>query len=151
MVLNLSPIIVEEIDSALAEVPVTLGSKEYILREITGGQAEQYRNRQMKGAKFVDGKASLNLDNLASIESYLVSLSLHEVLKDKDTQEITGYKPVPIDVIRGFSPRILKVLHERVQSISGLDDTSEENLLKAKKDIEDKLEELKKGDPVKND
>ena len=102
-------------DMQTIEIPVKYADKSYILREATGAASAQYRNAMMDCTKLgADGKPTI-IKGLANIEALLVSLCL----RDNDG------KRVPIDEVNSWPSRVVKVLYEKVQVISGLKEEEE--------------------------
>lgn len=91
------------------EFSVTVGDKEYVLREASEGAAVRYRDAIFQSTKFSKGKLS-GMVGLAEAEPLLVSLCLFE----------GGDKPVPLNVIKCWPARIVKAMFEKAKDISDL-------------------------------
>jgi hypothetical protein len=99
------------------ELPVTVGSQEYTLREASGGAACRYRNALIECTRLGPEGKPTHLKGIASIEPLLVSLCLFD----------SNNKRVPVQVIEGWPARVQKALFNKAQEISELneDDTEE--------------------------
>lgn len=124
------------------QVPVTLGKEKYILLEGSGDVAIKYRDAIMATInKMKDGKPDGGLKGIATVESYLLSLTLYKVTETGGTMPMLGDGSpdpnylVPQQVIRSWPNRIISMLYERAKQISGL------NLEDKAKELEGKTEE----------
>lgn len=119
-------------DLTIIEVTVKFPNKTYTLREASGDIAVSYRNRAMACSKFNENGKIAGIEGMADLEPYLV----HCCLSDEEG------KRVPEEMIRAWPSRYLKELFNKVKEISGLDEDSEETLLKQKESVDKKLAAL---------
>lgn len=128
-------------DLALIEIPVKFPNKTYTLREASGDIATSYRNRAMACSKFGENGKIVAIEGMADLEPYLV----HCCLLDEEGNRL------PEAMIRNWPARIVKDLFNKAKEISGLDEESEESLLKQRESIDAKLAALKsRKDQLKN-
>lgn len=116
------------------EEPVTYGTDKYVLREATEHAAVQYRDMVLRAVKFTDGKMS-SADGLSAVEPRLVSMCLFD---------LSG-KNVSLPVILTWKPSVVKILHDRIKEVSGLDeketkDQLEKRLADTQKQLADMAE-----------
>lgn len=121
------------------EVPVTIAGKKYVLKEATESSATRYRDAQLKGmriAETMDGNKTSVVERMAETESLLVSLCLHEITE-------TGFKTVPLEIIKTWPHRIVQPLFEKSEEISNLKPKeTKEDLQKRIKELQGKLAKL---------
>jgi hypothetical protein len=143
---NLSPIIFD--DLAPIEIPVTMGKKQYILREASEAVAAKWRNHNMQGIRVVGGKVA-GMDGVGDTQALLVSLCLCEtdengaVLTIKvGNEEIP--KTVPLAEVRRWHSRIVGPLFDRAKAISKLDEQeTEETLVEKIGRLQEQLTEMR--------
>lgn len=155
----MDPIIFNQLDPI--QVPVKLGNTWYILLEASGGAAVQYRNAVLRSQRMDDGKLA-GFDGLADAEPFAVSLCLYKAIhegnqadgkpklklpRDKDDNPDPAHL-VPEATIRGWNNRVQKVLFERLQEISELDDKGDEaGLVKQIDQLQKRLDRLREDAP----
>ena len=118
--------------------PVTLGDKQYTLREANGEAARQFNNARLERIKLgSDGKPQ-GVKGMADIESLLVSLCLFD----------SNDKPVPESTVKSWPYRIQKVLYARAKEISRLDETeSKEAIISQIEALQAQLKALEEASP----
>lgn len=126
------------------EVKVSIAGEWYVLREADETANIDYRNVYQKAVQFGDegGKTVVvGNDGTAEARSLILSKCLFKV-DPNDTDEM---EPVPLEVIRGWVPRIVKQLFDRLEAISLLkeDEETEEALEEQKATVEKKLYKLR--------
>lgn len=127
-------------DLTVAEIPVTIGGRSYILREADGEATVKYENARLRYTE-VQGDRVVAVDGMSNTQPLLVSLCLFDAE--------TG-KPVPEDTIRKWPGRVQKSLFERAKEISQIDQPSDLKALKESRDkIERRIKELE-GDSLGN-
>jgi hypothetical protein len=144
---DLTPI--DIFDNLIAEVPVKIQGVDYILREADGEVSTIFQNAQIEGTTFNSAGETLSVKGLANIQPILVSLCLYT------TDDIPIR--VPINKVKSWPSRTVKLLFERAKEISLLNEQEEtletlkEKLEKLKKTISEK-EELEKNsiEPTKD-
>lgn len=115
------------------ELPVRINGKSYTLREATGDAACKYRNEMLKCTTLgPDGKPS-TIRNMADVEPLLISLCLFD---DKN-------RMVHHSIIRSWPNRVQNKLYETAKRISELDESTEEDLLKQRDEIDKQLAKLR--------
>ncbi len=95
-------------------VPVKIGGRKYVLKEPSEAASVKYRNALMRAAKFGTDGSVTAADGLADLEPLLVSLCLFEL--DKDNFE----KPVPLETVLAWPPRVVGPLFERAKALGGI-------------------------------
>lgn len=138
----------------VAEFPVTIGKKRYMLREASADAVVKFRNALTANAQLGQGGRVSRIGNIADAEPLLVSLCIVE-LYDHDTGKgvETKERPVPLSVVRSWPNRILKPLFDKVKEISAIheDEETEESLGKEIARLQGKLDLLRKdGGAAKN-
>jgi hypothetical protein len=94
------------------EIPITVGDKDYTLKEASGDAVCKYRNMMLNCMEgLVDGKPS-KVRNIADCDPFLVSLCLFD---EKD-------KHVSLSVVRDWPNRVQVALFEKVKEISDMQD-----------------------------
>lgn len=125
------------------EVPVTIGSKKYVLCEATVEASKEFRNAGFAAARMVDGKI-VGLNGLANAEPVLVSRCLYE-LYDSDGE--TKRRPVAMAEINRWPDRISSKLFDAIKMMSpALVEESAEALQKRRDAIDEKLKALHNGE-----
>lgn len=95
------------------EIPVTIGSDTYTLKEADGAVAKKYKNAKAK-AVTMDKKGRITgLGDVAGSDSYLIHLCLFN----------SQGQNVPQSIIESWPNRIQKDLLETALRISGLDES----------------------------
>lgn len=114
----------------LIEVPVTIGSVKYVLREADEGAAREFRNARLKGATLKDGDAATLPDDPGGLQSLLLSGCIFRCNEEGEPfsspvsrREITGYMTPNGTRYKGWPARIVKPLYEKAKEISELDET----------------------------
>ncbi len=142
----------------LIEVPVTVGSVKYVLREADEGAAKEFLNARLRGAKLEDGKAVGLPEDMAGFQSLLVSRCLFRLNDDgvafgsPVAQSILlGYTDASGKRYPGWPSRIVKPIYEMAKKISELDEDDEtlESLRKQQEGISSKIAKLEE-DAAKN-
>ena len=128
---NLEPMTFDSLD--LAEVPIKVGDKDFILREASGKAAVAWRNARTDAIRLKDGKP-VGAKNLASVDPLLVSLCLFD-------SEGNG---VPLATILGWPDRVQKQLYDRVKLISNISELGEgvEALKAQRKLLDEQIESI---------
>lgn len=122
-------------DLTPVEVPVTVGAKQYVLREANGDAAVKYRNAMLACTQISQDSKAVSIRGMADLEPFLVSLCLF------DAQG----KSVTKNEILSWPSRVQKALFARAKTISGLnEEDTVESLKKEQKIIEEKLVKLEK-------
>lgn len=123
------------------ELPVTIGEKKYVLREADEETAAIFSNARLKGVQLDDGKVTGLPEDLAGVQSLLVSRCLFPYNVDGKAANT----PVPRDVVKSWPSRIVKPLFEKAKEISELDEGEEtlEGLLKQQEDTKKKIDKMK--------
>ena len=103
-------------DLTRVEVSVTVGDKQYTLREATGDAACRYRNALLKCTELGPEGKPVRVIGMADVEPLLVSLCLFNEQN----------KPVHVNTVRSWPARIQKALFEKTKEISNLDDEEED-------------------------
>lgn len=99
-------------------IPVTINSKQYILKECSEDAFTAYRNVSQKAMTLVDGK--LVSEGGAEADTLLLQRCLFEVVgEDKPNP------PVKLEFIRGLPRRITKPLYNKLRQMSGFDEDEE--------------------------
>ena len=114
MVFDLEPI----------EIPIKVGSKNYILCEADGAGATAYQNAQLEATELRNGKP-FRMKGFANAEPLLVSYCLYELGPDGSRSNIR----VPLKTIQSWPGRIQKALAAKAKEISGMagdDDEAED-------------------------
>ncbi len=142
----------------LIEIPVTVGSVKYVLREADEGAVKEFRNAQLRGVRLEDGKAVGLPDDMAGGQSLLVSRCLYR-LNESDVpfpnpvpeREITGYTDAQGKRRPGWPSRIVKPLFEKVKKISEIHERADtlEELTKQRDELSERLASLEE-DAAKN-
>jgi hypothetical protein len=138
------------------EVPVKIGNKRYILCEAPHAVAKRYRAESLRGAELdmdqTTGKTTMRqFQGLASGESLLLSLCLHELLPNEEGDQFKKRKPVTQAFIESLPDRVTKSLYEKLMEICpSLKETETlENLYKQRDRINEKIKRLEVADPKK--
>lgn len=100
-------------DLAPIEESVSIGGRDYILREASTDAARKYRNQMTRCAKMNDGKVS-GIGDIADLQPLLVHLCLF-------TSPVNGNgtpKNVPLEIIYAWPERVTKALYARCKEIS---------------------------------
>lgn len=120
-------------------IPVSVGDKEYVLREASGQAAVTWRNAIFSKTKLGPDGKPIGFGAMAEIEPLLVSLCLYN----------GDGRNVPEQEVRKWPARIQKALFERAKDISDLDeedDSNLEELYKQRKELDEKITKLEKGE-----
>lgn len=122
-------------DLTLVEVPVTIGTDKYILREASGKAACIYRNAMFGHTTLGPEGNPVSFKGMADIEPLLVSLCLFKA----DTNS-----PVTLDKVRELPSRIVTSLHNKAKEISNLseDEDTADSLDKEQKALDKRKKAL---------
>jgi hypothetical protein len=120
---------------ALREVPVRVGTKQYVLREANGEARRRYHNALMKGARLDAEGRPASFGDMADAELVL----LQGCLCDASGRQL------PMQTLASWPGRVLQPLFEKAQEISELKkaDDTEESLLKQLAGLQEKLEKVR--------
>lgn len=136
-------------DIAPIEIPVRIGDKSYILREATGEDARQWRNLNMKAAKFTsDGKVA-SMEGMADGQYFLVHRCIFSTNGDGKRSD----NPIPLVMIKSWPERIIKSLFQKAKEISDLEEKPEtrERILDEIDNLQARLREMdSKEEKTKN-
>lgn len=119
-------------DLAPIEETVSIGGREYVLREISGENYVVYQNERNSRFVYDDGKL-VQVKDIADLEPLLVSLCMFEN---------DGRTPVNQGTILGWPGRVLRALHDRAKELSGLTEPIQ-TLESTIKELQDKLNRSK--------
>lgn len=128
-----APIIFESLEPI--EVPVRLGKVDYVLREISGGDAAKFRNQALKYARYDPSGRITQAGDIGNLEPFLVSLCLWKLEPDGKKER------VPEIVVRGWKASIVSALFARAKAISRLDEDREEETVDS---VTKKIDELQR-------
>lgn len=130
-------------DLALIEVPVTVGSQQYILREANGDAACKFQNARVARYEYNEEGKLVKLRDTADLEPILVSLCLF--MQD-------GTTPVSEVTIRSWPGKIQNKLYDRAKEISGLNETEDlATMEKQLANLQKRVDKMRKaGNPAKN-
>lgn len=95
-------------------VPVALGGKQYIIKELMGGDAATYRDAMLEATDitFKDGKVSpARLRGMSKTDMLLLSLTLFEAGTNQR---------VPMEVISAWPDRVVRKLVDKAKEVSEL-------------------------------
>ena len=107
-------------------IPVRYQKRHYLLREASEGAFCVYQSAVFKSLKIQDGKP-VAAEGISETDTLLVSQCLYEV-QEQGVLRLTPHGDpdpkylVPLATIRGWPRRIVKDLHQKLRSISGMDD-----------------------------
>lgn len=105
-----------EFDLTPQELAVTIGGKDYVLREASAEAARQYRNASTKGMKFDGNGKPMSLgDSPADAESLLVSMCLFERYEHNGQ---TKDRPVQLSTVKTWPDRVAKNLFAKCKELS---------------------------------
>lgn len=116
------------------EVPVKIGSDDYVLVEASGEAATKYRDAQIACTVLGPNGKVKGMKGIAELEPMLVSMCLHKVVNG-----VREPKTVPAERIKSWPARIQKGLFKKAKDISELTEAPDEELLLSQ--IKDALEE----------
>lgn len=146
--MSVEAIVFEEKDLEPIVVPVTIGKKEYELREADEDTAVKYRNASISGVTWGQDGSATKMENIGDVEPLLVSLCLREVVKREGGT--TTYRPVTVQNLLKWKPKVVRKLFETAKEISNLnEEDTEEGLVKQIADLQQRLARLRE-DKVKN-
>lgn len=133
----------------LIEFPFTVGGVKYVLREADEEAATEFRNARLKGATLKDGEAVGLPDDIAGVQSLLLSRCTFRC--DEEGKPFSS--PVSRDGIKKWPSRIVKPLFEKVKEISELneDEGTLKDLLKQRKELDERIAEMQEEDAAKNE
>lgn len=114
---NKEPMHFETLDPI--QVPVTIGTKKYILQEASEAVAVKFNNARLEAARFNDGKLS-SVKGAADVEPLLVHGCLFEVMSKENEPLKLGF--LAKGFIDGMKASIVRELYKRALEISGLED-----------------------------
>ena len=130
-------------DLAPLQVPVELGGNKFILTEASGNAAVEWKNAIMLATRMEEGKV-VGLGELADSEPLLVSKCLYYADKDGGLpvrgNQADPSKLVPLNLIRSWPAKVVRKLFQRVQEISLLNETNQEETLET---LDEKIAELR--------
>jgi len=130
------------------EIPVTIGAKNYLLKEAPEALYARYLNELSKASKVsedANGNRSVIHETTFNTEAQLVSFCLFE------KTESGGLKSVDVNAVRSWPHRIVKPLFERAEEINGSGKRrTAEQLEREIKKLQTELTKLK-GEPAKPD
>lgn len=130
----LSPLEFEEMKRK--EVPVKIGTREYILMEAMAGDVINYRNYMIRATRVDASKKTASVGDFAEADIYLISLCLVEITD-------RGNRKVPVEILRGWRNEVKNKLFTRLQQISDmLEEETIEELLQQRSLIDEKLLKL---------
>ena len=92
------------------EIPVTLGTEQFVLKQATAGASTKYRDAFLRATKMDDGKLK-GFDGMAATEIYLISMCLFRRFPNGDVL-------VSRDVIESWPGEVQKPLFEAIKRIS---------------------------------
>ena len=98
-------------DLTPSEVEVTIGDKQYTLREASGAAVCKYQNRVLKYTQFSTTGSNTLMEGIADIGPFFVSLCLFD---EKNN-------PVSENVIRSWPSRIQESLFKEAKTLAGLE------------------------------
>lgn len=96
-------------DLTPVEIPLTIAGREYVLKEATESAFIAWRTALLKASKPGPDGRPTSLEGVHETTSLLVSLCL---FRDN--------RPIPLDEVRRLPTRVVQVLFDRVQQISGM-------------------------------
>ncbi len=111
------PIIIDNV--APITVKVTVGGKQYVLKEATEAAHCEYRNTVQKAIKWSEGK-QVGVGDMENANSLLLSLCLFELYQPKKDSDTVAERPVILQQIRSWPRRVTRPLIERCKQISGI-------------------------------
>ena len=121
------------------EEPVQIGDRSFILRQGMGGDIIAYKNFMSKAMKVDPTKKSATMEGFYDSEVFLICRCLSEIT-DK------GEKKVSPEYVKMLPQPVHEAILERAKELSGLiEEDTEEDLLEQKRDIEDRLERLRRS------
>jgi hypothetical protein len=127
--LNLDELLVREVE-------VVKDKKRYVLKAPSEGANIRVRNSQMRGARLVDGKLTMDAERLADSQSLLVSLCLFD----------EGGRPVPLSVIQSWPALYVKAIFDKAKELGGMDEEeSAEALERRLAETQRRLDALRNG------
>lgn len=117
---------------------------DYVLKEPSESAALAFRQAQLKNAKMVDGKVTTDIERIYDSQSLLVASCTFLKTKDKEGKEVE--QPAKVEVVRGFSSKVVRDLFDRAREMGGLnEDDSEEGLTKQISALETRLQRLRES------
>lgn len=122
------------------ELPVKYAGRDYVLREASEADAAEWRNANARSARMQDGKV-VGVDGIANSQALLVSRCLRDAATGKN---------VDVPTIRTWVSRAVKRIFDKAVEISDLREKpeTEEELVKAISEAQEKLDLLRKGKAV---
>jgi len=99
-------------DLTLIELPVQIGSGNYILREASGDVTARFKNALLKGTRFGASGKPESVGNVADLDFLL----LEGCLRTEND------KPVSMALLRSWPHRVTEKLVERCKKISRMDE-----------------------------
>ncbi len=141
----------------VAEIPVRILGRRYILREASGEAYVKYRSAHK--VEFNDSGKAVSVKGEADADMLLVSLCLCNTVNDEGEKVLLDKNGDPqtvnIRIIKSWPNKVRRTLLERIKAISSLDENeTEEILVKRLEATQKKLDELRKGntagDALKN-
>lgn len=110
-------------DITRKEIPVRVGTTDYVLREANGTAATRYRNAMFSQAVLGENGKPQSLKDIGNLEPLLVHLCLFE--------KATG-KNVPMQTIMEWPAYVQRKLFAKAKEISRLEDDDEKTETEAK-------------------
>lgn len=130
------------------EIPVKVGNKDMVLREVDEDGYTKYRNKIIAATRFgKDGKPT-SVDGVANADPVLLSCCLFEKYQ---VGTETKLRPIPLVEILKWKSKIVRPLVEKAKEISDIKETAEEEetveSLETKiADLQERLNTLRNGD-----
>lgn len=103
-------------DLAPRQQSLTINGKAYSLRECDEDGRRQWQNAKYRASRLTDGKLT-SIEGMADTDSLLVSLCLFEQVGNSGD----NFRPVPLQNVRKWPPRVVKRLYEAAVQMSELD------------------------------
>lgn len=116
---NLSEPMVFEVNDPI-EVPVKIGNKDYLLKQVNAGGVVIYKNQAAAGM-ILDSSGNLKGLKVGELDPLAVHLSLY--YNDLSFGKLNGSR-VPLSEVNAFDPKIVAKLAERARLISNMEEES---------------------------
>lgn len=129
-------------DLTPVEVPVTIGGEKYVLCEASETAASRYQDVGIEEAEWSDGQI-VKMKGISKRRVILLTECLKKVVQGLKGEELR--EPVSALTIRSWPVRITTPLYEKAEEISGLEEGTEEVLLKQIADLQKRLEKIRKA------
>ena len=118
------------------EIPFTINSRNYVLREASGETACVFRNAQIACTTMGPEGKPKKFEGVADVEPLLVSRCSWEQMADGKERS------VPIATVKSWPSRVQKKLFNDAKRISELDESSLEDLIKERSELNDRIKEM---------